>query len=136
MDNREPLDKLITTTKRLEASTTVLLLREMYETQYGIFNHDAPGAAKAAPLALVAMHRKEDAYSYSMERHYLWKFRQYKLNEKWGLSLNDWLSLPFFMACDLLEIEQRIAMRENELLKAREAQMKQDQSKMDRSVGR
>lgn len=114
----------------MDSSTTVLALREVYETQYGIFNHDAPNVAKEAPLALVAMHRKEDAYSYSMERHYLWRFRLHKIPEKWGLSLNQWLELPIFIAEDLLNIETAIAVEEMKELHKREL----EQRRMEREA--
>lgn len=111
----------------MASSTATLALREMYETQFEIFNHDAPNVAKQAPLALVAMHRKEDPYTYSMERHYFWRFRKYRLSEKWGVSLNDWLQLPFHIAEDLLIIEQRLAEEDMRRLKQQEEEERRRQ---------
>jgi hypothetical protein len=125
-DDRGPLYKLIVNTGKMDSYTTTLALRECYETQYGIFNHDDPLQVKLNPMALVAMHPKEDTYAYSMEHRFMWRFRQYEICKTWGYDLSAFLELPWYQCQAIFRIEQRRAAEQ--LRKDEEAKRKDDRT--------
>lgn len=96
----------------MDSYTTTLAWREYYETHFGIFNHDAPDAVKYNPLALVALHPKEDTYAYSLLHRFLWRFRQYRIQANWGYSLTEFLNLPWYYTEDIFRIEQKAIQEE------------------------
>lgn len=125
-NDRTRLHQLITTTRKMDAYSAVLALRECYETQYQIFNHDAVGQEKLHPMALVALHAKEDTFSYSLMHRFMWRFRQYEITKTWGYNLTDFLELPWHMTQAIFKIEQTRAaeqLKKDEALRRQEAQM-------------
>jgi hypothetical protein len=116
LKDRQRYHDLITKTKRMDSHTTTLLWREYYESHFGIFNHDQHGDPKLPatyrPLALVALHPKEDSFSYSLLHRFMWKFCQYKIKDTWGYNLSEFLALPWYHTQDIFNIEQRRAAEE------------------------
>jgi hypothetical protein len=127
INDRERFEKLIRNVKPgLDGYTIALLWREAYETHYEIFNHDDLAAVKARPLALMAMHPKEDSYTYSPLNRFKWKYRQYKIKENWGYNLTEFLELPWHDTQQIFLIEQRIAA---EQLRREEEERRQAEAK-------
>lgn len=79
-------------TKGLDSLTGQLLLRESYEDMYGIFDHTR--FSKHRPLALVAMHPKENPTSHSRLYNTIQRFCNSDINATTGLSLKEFLDLP------------------------------------------
>lgn len=127
-EDRRWFDELVATTKKVDSYTAELLLRERYETHYGIFNHDNPAAAKMRPLALAALHPKEDSFHYSMRHRLYWRFRDYEMAKHWGLSFKEFLELPWETTQALFAIEQR---RAQQALREEEARQRKEAREMD-----
>lgn len=112
VNDRQRFHDLIVNTKKMDSYTTTLAWREAYETHFGIFNHDQPGFEKYKPLALVAMHPKEDTFHYSLRYRYYWRFTQYGLAEKLKMSYFQFIELPWYETQEIFEAEQRKAQDE------------------------
>ncbi|WP_233874702.1 hypothetical protein [Paraburkholderia adhaesiva] len=83
------------------STDTQLLLRDCYETAYGIYNHALDN--RGATLSLVAMHEAEDISSGGLlyERIRLYQKRQVLAH--FGLNLIEFLSLPSDLVAFVLE---------------------------------
>lgn len=123
-DDRRWFHELAANTKKVDSYTAELLLRERYETHYGIFNHDDPAAPKLRPLALVALHPKEDSFRYSMRHRLYWRFRDYDMGKHYNLSFKEFLELPWETTQALFAIEQR---RAQQVLREEEARRRQEE---------
>jgi hypothetical protein len=86
-----------------------MLMRERYETVYGIHNHDAEvsNGNPYRPLALVAMHECEDSSTGSVlyERIELFAIRE--VPKYFGLSLKEFLEFPTDYCLHILEVCMR-----------------------------
>ena len=69
-----------------------MILREEYETFNRIFNHDDVNVYR--PLAMVAMHPKEDPASYSQLYRSIWRYHITKMYEFTHMHVMDFLKMP------------------------------------------
>lgn len=93
MAKEGPVDELLRTMPvGLDSYTIKMLLMEAYETKYGIYNHDAPDPNR--PLALIAMHPKEDTRERSPLYETIERYRIFDVYKYYGLNLVEFLSLP------------------------------------------
>ncbi len=116
----------------MDGFSSTLALRECYETQYDIFNHDNRDLSKAHPLALVALHPKEDAFHYSMLHRYMWRYRQYEIGAKWNLSWLDFMQLPWAQVQAIFRIEQKHAqeqLKRDEELRRQDGALQRDMAR-------
>lgn len=90
---------------KIDSYSVQLVLRESYEMMYRIFNHDGL-EAKGRPLALVAMHPKEDATTFSRLHRTIQRYEKQGIKDMFGLSLTDFLNLPR----DYVELLFRLAV--------------------------
>ncbi len=84
-------------------------LATLYETKYGLFNHGDPYARRLRPLALAALHPKEDSSRYSPLYARIDKYRRLKIYSSTGLSLTDFLALPRDIVEEILRQTERDA---------------------------
>jgi hypothetical protein len=84
-----------------------ILLREAYETTYGIYNHDSDNAH---PFSLVLNSKKEDYLSFGPLYKLLVKYRLKDVNKTFGLNLKEFLSLPREFTEIILEICENVAL--------------------------
>lgn len=110
--DRQRFYDLIVNTKKMDSYTTTLAWRQEYETHYGIFNYDAKDWDRFRPLALVALHPKEDSFHYSLRYRYYWRFQQYNLAEKLKMSYFDFIEKPWYETQEIFEAEQRKAQED------------------------
>lgn len=80
------------------------MTRAAYQNQYGIFYHSNPGAAKTRPLALVALHDKENIVEGGLEFAYIRKFYHFKIGDIFNISLDDFFNMEKYRADFLCEI--------------------------------
>lgn len=76
---------------------TQVLLREKYDTLYGIFNFDEPPTAMGQPprpLALVALHEKERYMVHTSLYAMMERFVRYKVKERSGLNWLEFINQP------------------------------------------
>lgn len=106
IDSPGPVQQLLEkVTVGIDSYSVQLILRESYETMYRIFNHDGV-EAKARPLALVAMHPKEDSTSFSRLHRTIQRYDKQGIKDMFGLSLTEFLNLPR----DYVELLFRLAV--------------------------
>jgi len=89
-----------------------------YETDYGIFNHDADNYPLS--LALVRFHWSEDTVSTSRLQSLMQRFADYGVGSKFCISWSDFLKMPRHECELMLEISSKRAAEaekaaENEL---------------------
>lgn len=90
---------------RLCSTDSTILLREAYETTYGIYNHQNPDPSR--PLALIAMHPAEDATVGSTLHERLEQFADFQVAKHFGLSLNEFFELPSDVCTKILEVSAK-----------------------------
>ena len=85
-------------------------MSDVYETEYGIFNHFSPIAAHR-PLASVALHACEDLNTGSLLERTIRMYAKKGIKETFGLNLEEFLRLPMDIAELLIAIsdEERSA---------------------------
>jgi hypothetical protein len=98
-----PIREALLRAPALRASDVMLMLRERYETTYGIFNHDMP-LAEPRPLAVVAMHPKEDVLVGSLLYERLDQFIDKDVFKYTGLAWDRFLELPHYQCERILEL--------------------------------
>lgn len=100
-------------TEGLDSISAKLILQEAYETLYGIFNHDDPSVAKTRPLALVALHPKENTAEYGKLYRMIDRYVINDVKGKFGLSLTEFLNLPHDIVDRVLKVCQEQVKKEN-----------------------
>lgn len=78
--------------KGLDSIALQILLREEYEQDYHIFDHQAYGEQR--PLSLVAHNSKEDVGELSGLYRVMWRYTRHGIYSKFGLNLEQFLDLP------------------------------------------
>lgn len=102
------LESILEKGKQLDNIAAQLVIRDAYETQYGIFDH---GSAEAGPLALVEHRPKEDVTEYGSLYRTFYQYHLYEVHKEWGLSVTDFLNLPREYCALILRISSERAAR-------------------------
>lgn len=92
VDINNPIRTLLATAPSLCSAEVALLMRDRYETTYGIYNHDANDPERK--LALVGMHPKEDTTRHSLLHERVREFTKREVFKHTGINLKDFLELP------------------------------------------
>lgn len=100
------LDALLRELPAVRPTTAHRLSTIAYQTEYGIFDHSNPALVKERPLAVVAMHPKEDVIEGGVERSHIRRFFNYRLGETFNLSLKDFFDLPVHVVNFLYELAE------------------------------
>ena len=66
-------------------------------------------------LDIVSVNDKEGLYEFGIRHRTIQTFRRYKLSERYGLSLLEFLELPYHMVRSILEIEKENLMMEKQI---------------------
>lgn len=103
------LEKILESAKSLDSIAAQLVIRDAYETHFGIFNHADPAAG---PLALVEYRAKEDVSEYGGMYRTFYQYHLYEVNKEWGLSVQEFLDLPREYCTLLLRISSEKAARQ------------------------
>jgi len=112
--------RLISASPVLCPTDVTLLLRERYETMFGIFNHSAAGIDR--PLGLVAMHSAENVCIGSTLDERIKQFADLEVGKHFNISLKDMLDLPTDIVNVMLEVSNN---RQNVTIKAADALTKE-----------
>lgn len=91
-DTPGPIEALLREAGKLESRDAQLLMREAYEQAYGIYDHER--FSNARPLAVVAMHPKENTSAYSTLYRMFYKYQHLEILKRWGLTIGEFLSYP------------------------------------------
>lgn len=90
------MERIIKHPARLTSTDVQILMREMYEQAYGIYDHKS---ASNDHFALVRHHASEDAISFSRMRERLEAFVTNKLGTALNMSFTEFLDQPSYL-CD------------------------------------
>lgn len=85
-----------------------MLTRIAYQTEYGIFDHSDPLLSKMRPLALDAMHPKEDYVEGGQVFSYIRRYYNLRVGKEFNMSLKDFMELPYDHAQLILEMASSI----------------------------
>lgn len=102
------LENILSQGKVLDSIAAQLVIRDAYETQFGIFDHGGP---EAAPLSLVEYRAKEDVSEYGALYRTFYQYHLYEVHKEWGLSITDFLNLPREFCSLMLRISSEKAAR-------------------------
>lgn len=116
--------------KGMDSYTAQLLLRESYEQIYGLFNHDAPEAT-LRPLAVVAMHPKEDVANYSKLYRIMQRYVDHGIRELTGMNFQEFLQQPHELVERWFNIAFEKAKRETPKVDALTRQLAKGVGKME-----
>lgn len=75
----------------LDSISAQLLLRDAYDTDYGLFDH---ANDTSRPLALVGRHVREDYHEYGGLYRAIYQFNVNEIHKNWGYTLTEFLELP------------------------------------------
>lgn len=102
MPDENPVQFALEHAPAIANSTDVqLLLRDCYETAYGIYNHALDN--RGATLSLVAMHEAEDTSSGGLLYERIRQYEKRQVLAHFGLNLIEFLSLPGDLVAFVLE---------------------------------
>lgn len=80
-----------------------------YQTEYGIFDHEAPHSNR--PLAMVAMHDKEDVIEGGQLFSHIRKYHSHRVYKLFGINLIEFLELPPYVVELLYDMAAAEAVR-------------------------
>ena len=121
----QQIQQLIDTSPKLKFTDAQLLLQDIYESGYGIYNHTQHAVDNSRPLALVAMHWSESNTDQSTLHERIEQFKERQVYQNYGISLIDFLNLPRDYCIKILEICGKAQMREGKI--AQDLQNRYDQ---------
>lgn len=100
---------------KLSSSDAKLVLKDLYETKYGIFNHRR---SDKSPFSSVLFHESESRFHEGLLRSLIADYLQTKVKDFTGLTLLEYLSLPSHLT--------KVIMKAVDVEKQREAKMLDD----------
>lgn len=112
-------EELLAKVKHLDSISARLVLLDAYEVTYGIYNHAVSEPGNERPLALVAMHDKENVTIHSELYNTIRRFRRYKVYQNFGIGFDTFMSLPTEYCTFILEMLGDEAAKEAEALSKR-----------------
>lgn len=101
----------------LDSISSKMVTMEAYETLYGICNHDqipldSLSKKSTRPLALVALHKKENISEYSKLYRTIQRYTNQRIFELFHISLIEFLNLPREITQLLFKISYDDAVKE------------------------
>lgn len=97
---------------------------DLYETNFGIFNHLDKRVTARKPIAAVAMHASEDFTDESRLRSCLRDFIRLQVGKHMNMSFTDFVELPSDIVYLILEECKSIQVKENNVASEVEAKLK------------
>lgn len=100
---------MIDTLPQLDAVDAKVVMREMYETRFGIHNHLNKFSKR--PLASVAFHGAENTIKDSMLEETLKTYANRNIKDIFGLTVLEFLELPMDVVSLMLDIADQISAK-------------------------
>ncbi len=107
VDIEQDILGLLKTLPRMDQTDAGILLRDLYETRFGIFNHI--GTSKKRPLASVALHDAEEINENSLLYEAMHSFAKREIKDIFNISFLDFISLPMDWCAMITEIASATA---------------------------
>ena len=95
----------------LDSIQAQIVLRDAYDTSYGIYDHSAQNPNR--PMALVGMHPAENTTYHSRLYNTIRRYKTYDIKTAFGLSLVEFLELPREISSFLLNLQAESKQSEN-----------------------
>lgn len=121
VDVNASIDELIQTAPRLVSTDAQMVLRDKYETTYGIYNHADP--ANDNPFALVMMLDSEDVITHGELHERMSQYVDCDIHKYFGLSFDAWLDQPSYVIRMQLELAQEKIKKEAPMAEALRKQL-------------
>lgn len=96
------MNEVFNKVKSLCSSDAALVMGEMYESAYGIYDHTKIDPNR--PLISVAFHEAEDTLATSALYEQINRFADLKIFKYFGISLTEYLDLPTYVCTELNRI--------------------------------
>ena len=116
------INETLKTLPRLSSIDGRLVMQDLYEAKYGIYNHLDPNNTKL--LSSVAMHACEDTTENSILEEIIRSYMVKNIKDLYGLSLIEFLDLPMDIIDLLFKIGNEDIARKDETLKQLEKSFK------------
>jgi hypothetical protein len=108
------LSKTLPFLKGLSSVDTKIVLSDLVDEEYNIFNHRNAGISR--PLSSVAMHPAEDFTTNSLTQQAIQSYIDFDIKEFFGLNLIEFLNQTHDVIDMMIEVSQRkIAKKRNEM---------------------
>lgn len=91
LDKTTLLEEYLSRDSKLDNIAAQMVIRDAYETQFGIHDHANP---RSNPLALVECHEKENFHEYGALYRTFYQYHLYEVHKEWGVSIVDFLNMP------------------------------------------
>ena len=95
--------------KRLISTSAQIILRQKYETAFGIYDHEGPDGEH--PLALVMHNWSEDNVSYGRLRERMEAFAEHSTGKWFNTSFKEFIDMPTYVCDMMLEIAENMQNR-------------------------
>jgi hypothetical protein len=121
VDIQQEVASLISSSARFTSTDAQLILRDRYETLFGIFNHSAleeyckTNPEFASELALVLQHWSEDTITDGPMHERMTQFVDYGIHKYFGLSFNEFIDQPTYRVQLMLEVAEKRVKAEAEI---------------------
>lgn len=102
-DRQGLLDQLLRETPAVRPVAAAQLSLMAYQTDYGIFDHTVGDPTR--PLALMAMHPKENTFEGGPVLSLIRRFHNFKIQDL-GVSMTEFFGLPYSQAMFLFELAE------------------------------
>lgn len=106
----------------LDSTTLQLVLREYYETEYGICDHDSPASGM---LSLVTLHQKERVLPYGRFDYLARMFVLYEIKDTYGFNLAEFLDRPRHEVDHLMTLSMERKPHRDKLSRGLEQQLRE-----------
>jgi hypothetical protein len=110
LNSSSQIDALLRELPAVRSTAAEIITLTCYQTEYGIFNHEQPHPHN--PLALVAMHPKEDALEGGPLYSHIRRYYNYQIKKHFGMSLTEFLELPPYVVDLLYDIARADATQQ------------------------
>lgn len=130
LPKNNPLQVALETYPAMCSTNSQIILREAYETTYGIFNHDAPQATKR-PLALVAFQWAEDASAGCRLYERMEQYHECSILKWFGMPWDRWIDQPH----DVCEEQLRKGKKWDEADATKQAELGRQLEALKASMG-
>lgn len=104
----------------MEYDQARMVMRELYETEFGIYNH--LGQDKN-PIASVLHHKCEEVWLNSGVRELIEEFAVYNIGELFNISLVEYLSMPRPYVAMIREIKDTVLKKRDTIVSAVEREV-------------
>lgn len=110
MNVDQSLRPLVEKSPKLCSTDAQIVLRDLYEMDYGIYNHAAPGAEH--PFQLVMKQWSEDTVTRGLLHERMVQYTDAELGKHFNISFTEMMELPSYVIGMMIEVAENRTRRE------------------------